>query len=336
MRWLSKSKSNRPRRVLLVYGRGPVAAAGQFLPAFFVQAGFEVRCALTADAIGWVGPETLRFLSRSSVLLPSAALPGWASQNVPFGVSITVGLSPAELVELVCGTPTAPALQLISRFGGSCFAALESPPSPQIRSLLQSSHAGLFPFPAAIGDMQRAFEGLFGCVVASLEAQYRCSHLVVRLHQQVPEPLTHLTGEPCGWQRDLHSLLRRSGMQVHATNTSPGAPTPSHLDLEIELYGGPWVQRASRRTSNPTIAFDPQFAAPLPAGAWHLRFIDTRVSQEARDALVSERVWLASPLATGDVLLQNHHGSRLIPDLPERPALARLVELLTERLSGSR
>ena len=334
---MSKSKSKKARRVLLVFGRGQPATVGQFLPAFFVNAGFEVRCALAADSGGWVATEALRSLSRSSVLADSAQPPGWATQPAPFDVTVCIGLSSAELIDIAHGSPAHPTLQLARRYGGTRFAALASEPEPETAQFLARHFAGLFPFPASIGEMQRASEALFARILSYLEAVNRFSHLRVTLQRQVPTALAHLAPEPPLWQMDFEQSLCQHGLQAtFATPLADGATVPAALpDLAIELYGGPWPQSTGRKTSGLTFSFDPALAPAMPEARFQLRFMETQVPEKARDSLISPCSWLVCRLPGGDLLFQDRHGSRVLPDLLERPALQRLAELLAERLTAT-
>lgn len=289
-----------------------------------------------ADTADWVGPEALRHLSRAAVSADTVSAPAWATQQIPFDLSVGIGLSSAELLQVACGAPTASALALMARFGGIRFATIETDLDPAIRHVLQRVFTGLFPFPVSVGEMQHALEGLFACMVSHLEARQRFAHLTVRVRRRVPPVLAHLAADDSPVERLFLYYLNLSGMQVQ--RLSAGSETATSLppvSLDIELYGGPW-QIPSRKTGTSTLSFDPTLAEPLPSGSQQLRFVDARVSDEHRAALAAARVWLAVPLPNGDFLFQDHHGQRLIPDLPERPAGQRLIEILSERLSGER
>lgn len=328
-----RSKSKRPGPRLLIFcGRGFAATAVLELLPLLTQAGFEPRLAFLEETPGWVPVEAAKRLSGASPFLgPVSGIPdpAWVAHPEPFVATIALGLPRALLHQFATGSSSHPALELMTRRGGPVFVwmgeeeiAGEPLPDLSLRGVLE-----LRVLPKHPGQMRSAVERAFAEFTAARHRRFTLGKRTFSLRREVPEALRSLAGSSPAWCDELHRRLRLIGMQEPSSPTAP--------DLLIDLYEGPFPVQTSHGALQISFAPEPVTNGSDQVARLRLRFLHPEAPPEAVQAIVASGVITIIRSESGDLTWHDAHGKRLLPDLLERPALGRFVDLLADRLSAT-
>ena len=320
--------SGGPDRILFVFGQGLSAWQGCDLLFLFSHAGFSTYAAIHESGLSWVPADVLRRLSGHPVFSP-AETPNWVNRPDEFKLAIGIGLPFAPLKELAEKSTLNPALELILK--KSCesvfFLDTDIPISDSAISILRKNSMGIRIVPREIGKMRLVFEKGFSQILAA----FRRKNLLRNFSAQIQR--TDTVSDPSHeceipeWQNDLERQIFSAGFSSRKSGSPP--------DLLIETWDGPNPVKRYRKKKI-EFSFDPKFAPPLPDARLKLRFVDSRAAEFPLDKHVSEDSWFLTRDPNGDLLLTDPNGTRKIPNLSDRPAFEKLVDILAMNFSSHR
>lgn len=171
--------------------------------------------------------------------------------------------------------------------------------------------------------MHRNFEQVFSEIVTVLHQQATLGEFSARVIRSVPSLFdTIACGEPT-WHADLSRRIRLAGFA-----TPPEDPARS--DVLIETFEGPFPV-PPKKGKKIVLTFDPN-RENLPEAKVRLRFVHPEISPKALKQFTNAGVITVLRAPDGDLKLVTDSGSRLIPNLGERPANQKLLEIVINEL----
>ena len=143
-----------------------------------------------------------------------------------------------------------------------------------------------------------------------------------------------LAGSSPAWSDELRRRLKLAGLrETDFQSTTDGQVGPP--DLLIDTYEGPFPTGDAVPPLQIGFAPPSTDAESFPDTRLRVRFLRPEAPEETIRETVAQGTIVVVRGDGGDLTWHDTHGRRLLPELTERPALARLVELLADRLSAS-